>query len=54
MSICNRCESAFILDKRAMKFVKPYCPDCIKVKKDDTHNKILEFLEENTPLLDDA
>lgn len=46
-SICNRCGDTFILDKRAMKFVKPYCVNCVKGKKTPSHDKLLEFIEAN-------
>ena len=44
-TICNRCGIEMILDARAMKLVKPHCTDCIQVKKKDTHDVLLEFLE---------
>ncbi len=46
-TICNRCGSEMILDRRAMKFVKPYCVDCVKVRKSKSHDKLLEFIEAN-------
>jgi formylmethanofuran dehydrogenase subunit E len=45
LSICNRCGNEFILDRRAMKFVKPYCVNCTAIKKKSPeHDTILEFL----------
>jgi late competence protein required for DNA uptake (superfamily II DNA/RNA helicase) len=46
LTICNRCGNQMLLDRRAMKFVKPYCVDCVKVKKSDTHDKLLEFISD--------
>ena len=47
-TICNRCGGEMILDKRAMRLVKPHCADCIEVrKKGPSHDKLLEFLEAN-------
>ena len=46
-TICNRCGDEMILDKRAMRFVKPYCVNCVKTKKSEAHDKLLEFIEAN-------
>lgn len=45
MTLCNRCGNEMLLDKRAMKLVKPHCADCIIVKKKDSHDALLEYLE---------
>lgn len=44
-TICNRCGVEMILDARAMKFVKPYCVDCVQTKKTDKSEAIADFLE---------
>ena len=46
LTLCNRCGEQMLLDKRAMRFVKPYCVNCVQIKKKDIHEKILEFLED--------
>lgn len=45
LSICNRCGGEFILDTRAMKLEKPHCTDCIKTRKKESHDTLLEFIE---------
>lgn len=47
LCICNRCGDEMLLDKRAMKFVKPYCVNCVKMKKRPSHDKLLEYIEAN-------
>lgn len=47
ITLCNRCGEEMILDKRAMKFVKPYCVNCVKVRKSASHDKLLDFIEAN-------
>ena len=51
-TICNRCGNEMILDARAIKLVKPHCANCIEVKKGDTHERLLEYLKENTEAAD--
>lgn len=43
--LCNRCDNEMILDFRAAQFVKPYCVDCVKTKKKDDYDKLLEYIE---------
>lgn len=35
LSICNKCDNKFILDRRALRMSKPTCPDCVDTKKKD-------------------
>ena len=44
-SICNRCGADMLMDTRAMNLVKPHCADCIHIKNNDIHDKLLELIE---------
>lgn len=43
-SLCNRCGSEFILDKRALRMAEPCCFMCVNRKEDV--NEAAKFFEE--------
>ena len=34
ISLCNRCNEPFVIDKRSMKQAKPHCNDCVERTND--------------------
>lgn len=41
-SVCNRCESSFILDRRALRMALPCCENCVHVKDVNKHHKLAD------------
>jgi hypothetical protein len=45
LSKCNRCDSTFILDRRALRMAEPCCVDCVKSKKKEEVKDANKFFD---------
>lgn len=45
ISICNKCDEAFVMTKKTMKLASPHCEDCTEKNK-DIKPTTLQLLEE--------
>lgn len=44
-SICNRCDSTFVLDQRALDLAKPHCLKCTKSTKQESVRELASLIE---------
>jgi formylmethanofuran dehydrogenase subunit E len=42
---CNRCGQPMVMDRAAMQLARPHCYSCTKSRRQETIEKIAEFLE---------
>lgn len=43
---CNQCGDPFVLNRRALRFAKPKCDDCVNHKKETTIKSAEDFFSE--------
>ena len=44
ISLCNRCEKEFVLDKENVRLAKPHCLNCTKTKKEISVSAVADYL----------